>query len=463
MLLGTGYARAGIWTTLDYPGAKTTEAYGISGSNIVGWYMDSSGVHGFLYDGTTWTTLDMPGATETIINGINGSNIVGVYRDSSGEHSFLYNGTTWVTLDYPGALATEARRIIGSNIVGVYRDSSGEHGFLYNGTTWVTLDYPGASNTYANSISGSSVVGGYYENSGRGRGFIFNGATWTTLDYPWEIATEAYGISGSRIVGRYKEGSFHRVHGFLYDGTTWTTLDYPGASNTYANGTNGSRIVGSYEDSNFRLHGFSVCSEPIPGDLNGDCKVDFQDYAIFASDWLKNSSNAHTVKITLDSDPGWTTEGEWQFGTPMGMGGSSHGYPDPNQGFTGQNVYGVNLNGDYSLAVGGPYRLTTGPFDCSGYELVELNFARWLNTDIADFVQCKVEASNDGNTWQTVWLNPTTEPITDNQWLVVQYDISQIAAGQSQVYVRWSYQIILDRAYPYSGWNIDDVELLGID
>jgi len=323
--------------------------------------------------------------------------------------------------------------------------------------TWTTLDYPGASNTTVNGISGSSIVGGYYDSSGNGHGFLYNGTTWTTLDYPGAFATEAYGINISRIVG------LHGL-GFLYDGTTWTTLDYPGASNTYANGISGSKIVGSYEDTNFRLHGFFFCSEQISGDLNGDCKVDFQDFAILASNWLKNSSsvNVPSVKITLDSDPGWTTEGQWQFGTPMGMGGSSHGYPDPNAAYTGLNVYGVNLNGDYALAVGGPYRLTAGPFDCNSYETVKVSFARWLNTDTADYVQCKVEASNDGSTWQTVWLNPTTATITDNQWQVVQYDISQIAAGHSQVYIRWSYQILSDRAYPYSGWNIDDVELRGL-
>ena len=202
------------------------------------------------------------------------------------------------------------------------------------------------------------------------------------------------------------------------------------------------------------------CLEQIAEDLNGDCVVDFEDFAILASNWLQ--MNYVTIaKFAFDANPGWTMQGQWQFGLPAGMGGSSHGYPDPNAAYTGQNVYGVNLNGDYTVAVGGPYALIAGPFDCNSYETVEFSFARWLNTDTADYVQCKVEASNDGSTWQTVWVNPTTEPITDNQWQVVEYDISQIAAGHSQVYVRWSYQVLNDRAFPYSGWNIDDVELHG--
>jgi len=220
----------------------------------------------------------------------------------------------------------------------------------------------------------------------------------------------------------------------------------------------GTTTIGAWQPSGYNG---GDCQFALAGDLNGDCVVDLSDFAILASHWLQRSY-VIIANFALNANPNWTTQGQWQFGTPMGMGGLLHGYPDPNAAYTGQNVYGVNLNGDWTVAVGGPYALTTGPFDCSSYATVELSFARWLNTDTADYVQCKVEASNDGSTWQTVWLNPISVPITDNQWLVVQYDISQIAAGHSQVYVRWSYQILSDRAYPYSGWNIDDVELQGL-
>ena len=203
------------------------------------------------------------------------------------------------------------------------------------------------------------------------------------------------------------------------------------------------------------------CLDPIPGDLDGDFQVNFDDFAIMASHWLERRY-VRIVNFLLDINPNWTTEGQWQFGTPMGMGGSSHGYPDPNHGFTGQNVYGVNLNGDYDLAVGGPYRLTAGPFNCTGYEYVELNFARWLNTDISYYVKCTVEASNNGSDWQEIWSNPADTEIADNQWQQQNFDISSIADGQTAVYVRWSYQVLHDRAYPYSGWNIDDVELRGL-
>jgi hypothetical protein len=76
----------------------TRSAYplGISGNNIVGFYLDSSdNAHGFLYNDSTqtYTTLDDPlagsGYFGTYACGISGNNIVGYYQDSSGqEHGF---------------------------------------------------------------------------------------------------------------------------------------------------------------------------------------------------------------------------------------------------------------------------------------------------------------------------------------------------------------------------------------
>jgi len=74
----------------------------------------------------------------------------------------------------------------------------------------------------------------------------------------------------------------------------------------------------------------------------------------------------------------------------------------------------------------------------------------------------KVRASNNGTSWSVVWEHKGTTAITDEDWQIVEYDISSIADNQDTVYIRWSYQILDDRAYPYSGWNIDDIQLWGI-
>jgi hypothetical protein len=165
----------------------------------------------------------------------------------------------------------------------------------------------------------------------------------------------------------------------------------------------------------------------------------------------------------LDNDPGWTMNGQWKFGVPKGHGGGAcdkHGNPDPTSGHTGQNVFGVNLNGDYDVGIGGPYSLVAGPFDLRGYRDVRLRFARWLNTDEPQYVTATVDVSTDEKkTWRNLWKSETE--ITDSQWIPMECALGAQADGQSAVYLRWTYQVIKERAYPYSGWNLDDIQLIG--
>jgi len=165
--------------------------------------------------------------------------------------------------------------------------------------------------------------------------------------------------------------------------------------------------------------------------------------------------------FTLDTDPAWMMDDNWQFGTPKGSGGTDDGNPDPTSGYTGDNVYGVNLAGDYSIVVGGPYYLTTGPFDCTGFNGVTLCYARWLNSDTLPYISNTVEASANGTDWTIIWDSMETA-LMDNEWQTIEYDISQVADGQTSVFIRWGYSILNNGAYACSGWNIDDIELRGM-
>ena len=293
------------WTTLDMPGALNTSIYGIDGNKVVGVY-DFGGYgswYSFLYNGSTWTTIAKPGATQTQIYGIDGNNLVGAYNDDSNQtHGFLYNGSTWTTIDYPGdTIKTQVNRIDGNNLVGVYTDANDNiHGFLCDGITWTTLDMPGATSTYPCGISSSNIVGVYHDSvSGYDRGFLYNGITWTTPNFPEAIWTLIDSIDGNNMVGSYGDANYTR-HGFFYNGTTWTTIYMPGADYTWIYDINGNNIVGSYMDFDADRSGdrgfiytipesAPVCSALIPGDLNGDCKVDFEDVVIMAGHWLENN------------------------------------------------------------------------------------------------------------------------------------------------------------------------------
>ena len=199
------------------------------------------------------------------------------------------------------------------------------------------------------------------------------------------------------------------------------------------------------------------------GDLTLDTRVDFRDFAVLAR-WWRHGARKTIYETTLDVAPDWQADGQWQFGMPTGRGADEHGNPDPSAGHTGENVYGVNLRGDYAIAVDGPHYLTAGPFDCSRFEDVKLQFARWLNTDQADFVDATVEVSNDGNSWAIVWAYADTEAeLMDEKWTVVTYDIGDKADYQQQVYIRWGYEVFDQEAWALSGWNIDDVVVSGCE
>ncbi|HKQ50221.1 MAG TPA: S8 family serine peptidase [Phycisphaerae bacterium] len=178
-----------------------------------------------------------------------------------------------------------------------------------------------------------------------------------------------------------------------------------------------------------------------------------------------SDSNIATVSITvggpqaihvfnMDTNPGWTTSGQWAWGQPTG--GGSHNF-DPPSGFTGSNVYGYNLTGDYPNSLSPVQYLTTLAIDCSGVTQTELRFRRWLGIESATYDHANIEVSNNGSTWTTVW-NHTGGALSESSWSLQTYNIAAVADGQPTVYIRWGMGTT-DTSITYPGWNIDDVEI----
>jgi murein tripeptide amidase MpaA len=157
----------------------------------------------------------------------------------------------------------------------------------------------------------------------------------------------------------------------------------------------------------------------------------------------------------LDTNPGWTTEGLWAWGTPLG-GGGAHGKPDPRAGKSGAYVYGYNLSGDYTNSAP-EYSLTTPPISCARQYGLRMSFWRWLGVERAPYDRARVYARHDGGNWVTLWENPTAET-ADNLWIYQDFDISATADNQAAVYIRWSLGPT-DSGWAYCGWNIDDVRV----
>jgi len=179
-------------------------------------------------------------------------------------------------------------------------------------------------------------------------------------------------------------------------------------------------------------------------------------------------SNTATVSISvinaiyianMDTDPGWTLDSLWQWGTPTGSGGAAHGNPDPTGGYTGANVVGYNLLGDYENLIASTRWAQTPAIDCTNRTAVTLTFYRWLNVEQPLYDHAYIQDSNDGSTWNTIWQNSSV--ITDSNWTLQTFDISAIADNQPTVYIRWGMGPT-DSSWQFSGWNIDDVKVTGI-
>jgi len=161
----------------------------------------------------------------------------------------------------------------------------------------------------------------------------------------------------------------------------------------------------------------------------------------------------------FETNKGWTASGGlWARGVPTGSGGQ-YGGPDPTSGIDGPNVFGYNLNGDYENDLP-EYDLTCPAINCGGMSSITLKFQRWLGVEQPSYDHAYVKISNDGTNWQTLWSNGGT--VSDESWVLMEFDISDYADNESTVYLRWTMGST-DGSWQYCGWNIDAVQVIGME
>ncbi|RLE19511.1 MAG: hypothetical protein DRJ50_12135, partial [Actinobacteria bacterium] len=157
-----------------------------------------------------------------------------------------------------------------------------------------------------------------------------------------------------------------------------------------------------------------------------------------------------------DTDPGWSTAGDWAFGQPTG-GGSHDG--DPTAGYTGNNVYGYNLAGDYTNDLSAKF-LTTTAIDLSGITETVLEYRRWLGVDRDTGDGASMLLRTGGFTFNSVWEH-TGAAVSEGAWSLQSHDISSWADDEPQVYLSWLMGAT-DSTVTYPGWNLDDIRIYGV-
>lgn len=171
---------------------------------------------------------------------------------------------------------------------------------------------------------------------------------------------------------------------------------------------------------------------------------------------------------SFETNLGWTFTGstEWEQRNPLGKGGGNSfpgqptPKPDPTSAFAGTKVMGNDLTGTTPSI--GNYEsnqnaIATSPaINCSDAVAVSLQFARWLNVVPQDVAS--VEISNNGTDWTTIYTDNDGNEATS--WTLVSYDVGAVADRSPNFRVR--FRIVSDQAVTGSGWNVDDLRLVGV-
>jgi uncharacterized membrane protein len=128
---------------VDFPGAVLSASTNISNpGDLVGFYRSGDGAfHGFLLHAGSFSAIDFPGASSTEAFGINDAGLIVARYALGGQdpvlngHGFLLQKGTFTSFDFPGGVATTPLDINDAGqVVGFYHDTSGnDHGFEASG------------------------------------------------------------------------------------------------------------------------------------------------------------------------------------------------------------------------------------------------------------------------------------------------------------------------------------------
>ncbi|MEZ5991425.1 MAG: choice-of-anchor D domain-containing protein [Planctomycetota bacterium] len=159
----------------------------------------------------------------------------------------------------------------------------------------------------------------------------------------------------------------------------------------------------------------------------------------------------------------WLLSGSWQVGAATAYSASAT-TSGPARSEPGTDTSASTDNRILGHAIGADYTnnmseqtATAPPVNCGTATNVQLRFQRWLG--VASIDLAKIQITNNGSTWNDVWSSSGGTVNSPNAWVPVAYDITQWAAGNSVVQVRFVLGPT-DASIINVGWCIDDFQIL---
>lgn len=162
---------------------------------------------------------------------------------------------------------------------------------------------------------------------------------------------------------------------------------------------------------------------------------------------------------SFDHMPAWTVGGstpsEWQWARPSTAGRLSG---DPIAPHTGEYIYGTGLTSGGAYGAGETMSATTPTIDTSEFQIIHLQYWRWLTVEDNARDQAEIVASTD-----TIWRNATNSATSlahvDREWRFHDIDLTPHLYYDS-IAVTW--QLTSDGTTELGGWNLDDVCIVGM-
>ena len=148
----------------------------------------------------------------------------------------------------------------------------------------------------------------------------------------------------------------------------------------------------------------------------------------------------------------WTLGSAWYIGKD-----TSSSRPTTSAVPSGANTL-YSHNGDYPNNMGSTIWATSPVMNCGGCSGGwDLKFKRQLGVESSTWDHAYVQIKSSSGSWTNIWQNSGS--VSDGSFTSLTYTISNYISGNSNLQVRFGIGRT-DSSVQYSGWNIDDVEIL---
>jgi uncharacterized membrane protein len=281
VLAAPGWAFAYVITPIEYPGATSTQVFGLNDAGqVAGVATVGSSVIPFVWSpagGGTFTLLPSAPAGSPVPDvaiGINdaGTIVGGAINASGNEVGFRLSGGTYTYFAYPGAAGTEARGIGTAGLItGFSGDAAGNLlPIIYDpaANAFTSIPVPGIlarPGNFAQGINAAGqVVGGAFISGVGYSGFLRqSNGTVTTFQINGRD-TRARGINDAGVIVGWYNGTDAFVE---FSPGSFSFFDFPGATVTIAEGINDlGELSGVWNDAAGNTHSF-VARVPEPATL----------------------------------------------------------------------------------------------------------------------------------------------------------------------------------------------------